>query len=109
MRHARAMMHVGIANLRFSLKSGAGKTFPALPAHAQPALLRIWQEAHDDDDDEDDISRFFNQRLSVTRPAVTQCTDPIISIGMVLHVCTCCTAYYSSRKYLTQQSLGVGA
>ena len=23
-----------------------GKTFPALPAHAQPAILRIWQEAH---------------------------------------------------------------
>ena len=25
---------------------GAGKTFPAFPAHAQPAILRIWQEAH---------------------------------------------------------------
>ena len=24
----------------------AGKTFPAFPAHAQPAILRIWQEAH---------------------------------------------------------------
>ena len=24
----------------------AGKTFPAFPAHAQPALLLIWQEAH---------------------------------------------------------------
>ena len=24
-----------------------GKTFPAFPAHAQPAILRIWQEAHD--------------------------------------------------------------
>ena len=23
-----------------------GKTFPAFPAHAQPAILRIWQEAH---------------------------------------------------------------
>ena len=22
------------------------KTFPAFPAHAQPAILRIWQEAH---------------------------------------------------------------
>ena len=21
--------------------------FPAFPAHAQPAILRIWQEAHD--------------------------------------------------------------
>ena len=24
----------------------AGKTFPAFPAHVQPAILRIWQEAH---------------------------------------------------------------
>ena len=24
----------------------AGKTFPAFPGHAQPAILRIWQEAH---------------------------------------------------------------
>ena len=24
----------------------AGKTFPAFPAHAQPTILRIWQEAH---------------------------------------------------------------
>ena len=24
----------------------AGKTFPALPAHAQSAILHIWQEAH---------------------------------------------------------------
>ena len=24
----------------------AGKTFPAFPAYAQPAILRIWQEAH---------------------------------------------------------------
>ena len=24
----------------------AGKKFPAFPAHAQPAILRIWQEAH---------------------------------------------------------------
>ena len=26
---------------------GAGKMFPAFPAHAQPAILRIWQEAHE--------------------------------------------------------------
>ena len=24
----------------------AGKTLPAFPGHAQPAILRIWQEAH---------------------------------------------------------------
>ena len=34
-------MHVGIANLQWQ-----GKTFPAFPAHAQPAVLRIWQESH---------------------------------------------------------------
>ena len=26
----------------------AAKTFPAFPAHTQPAILRIWQEAHAD-------------------------------------------------------------
>ena len=36
--HACAVMHAGIAN--------AGETFPAFPAHEQPAILRIWQEAH---------------------------------------------------------------
>ena len=38
----RAVMHARIANQRFPLKSVAGKTFPALPAYAQPAILRIW-------------------------------------------------------------------
>ena len=34
-------MHVGIANPRWR-----GKTFPAFPAYAQPAIIRIWQETH---------------------------------------------------------------
>ena len=41
-RDVRAVMHVGIDNLRCPLKSVAGKT-----AHAQTARLRIWQEAHE--------------------------------------------------------------
>ena len=41
-RDARAVMHAGIANSWFPLNSAAGKTFPAFPAHAQPANLRIW-------------------------------------------------------------------
>ena len=41
-RDARAVMHAGIANWQYSLKSVAGKTFPAFPAHAQPANLHIW-------------------------------------------------------------------
>ena len=45
-RDKRAVMHTRIANWRFLLKSVAGKTFPAFPAHAQPAILRIWHEAH---------------------------------------------------------------
>ena len=39
---ARAVMHAGIANQRFPLKSVAGKMFPASPAHVQTAILRIW-------------------------------------------------------------------
>ena len=41
---ARAVMHARIANQPFPLKLEAGKTFPTFPA--QPAILRIWQEAH---------------------------------------------------------------
>ena len=32
--------------LAFPLKSVAGKTFPAIPTHVQPANVRIWQEVH---------------------------------------------------------------
>ena len=31
------------------MKSVAGKTFPAFPAHAQLTILRIWLEAHSQD------------------------------------------------------------
>ena len=37
----------GFANWRFPLKLVVGKTFPAFLAHAQPAILRIWEEAHE--------------------------------------------------------------
>ena len=45
-RHVRAVMHAEIAKWRFPLKSVVGKTFPAYPVHAQPAILCIWQDAH---------------------------------------------------------------
>ena len=35
-------VHTGIANLRFPLKSVAGKMFSAFPSHAQHAIFRIW-------------------------------------------------------------------
>ena len=38
-RHARAVMHVGIANLRIPLNSVAGENVPGIP---EPATLRIW-------------------------------------------------------------------
>ena len=37
----RAVMHAGIVNLWFPLKL-VRKTLPTFPAHAQPAILRIW-------------------------------------------------------------------
>ena len=40
-RDARAVMHVGIANPRWK-----AKTFLTFGGHAQPTILRIWQEAH---------------------------------------------------------------
>ena len=42
-RHRGLAMHHGTWMTQpFPLKSVAGKTFPAFPAHAQPAILRIW-------------------------------------------------------------------
>ena len=40
-RDARVLMHAGIAKQWLPLKSVAGKTFPAFPAQAQSAFLRI--------------------------------------------------------------------
>ena len=40
-RDARTVMHAGIGSPRWR-----GKTFSAFLAHAQHAILRIWQEAH---------------------------------------------------------------
>ena len=49
-RHAScAVMHAGIANYQFPLKSVAGKrkrSRHSFPAHEQPAILHIWYEAH---------------------------------------------------------------
>ena len=39
---SRAVMHTGVVNQQFPLKRVAGKTFPAFPVQAQPAILRIW-------------------------------------------------------------------
>ena len=39
--HALVVMYAGIVNSRFPLKSMAGKTFPAFPAHARPAKFYI--------------------------------------------------------------------
>ena len=51
-----ASCHIAVAHVlqcmpkslkpEFPLTSTAGKTFPAFPAHAQRAILRIWQEAY---------------------------------------------------------------
>ena len=41
-RDSRAVMHARIVNQRFPLNSVAEKTFQVFPAHAQPAILRIW-------------------------------------------------------------------
>ena len=41
MRHARAVMYVGIGNPLWW-----GKKLSAFPLHAQPTMLRIRQEAH---------------------------------------------------------------
>ena len=42
MHHGTCVMHVPWCMPGFHLKSVAGKTFPAFPAHAQPTFLHIW-------------------------------------------------------------------
>ena len=45
MHHGTCVTHArGVCRDR--LPALAGKTCPVFPAHAQPAILRIWQEAH---------------------------------------------------------------
>ena len=49
MHHGTCVTHVPWympGSLTSGLKSVAGKTFPSFSAHAQPAILRIWQEAY---------------------------------------------------------------
>ena len=51
MHHGPCVTHVpwcmpGSLTSGFLWNRRWGKTFPAFPAHAQPAILRIWQEAH---------------------------------------------------------------
>ena len=51
MHHGTCVTHVpwcmsGSLTSGFRWNRWRGKTFPAFPAHAQPAILRIWQEAH---------------------------------------------------------------
>ena len=50
MHHGTCVTHVpwcmpGSLTSGFLCNRRRGKTFPAFPAHAQPAILRIWQEA----------------------------------------------------------------
>ena len=51
MHHGTCVTHVpwcmpGLLTSGFLWNRRRGKTFPTFPAHAQPASLRIWQEAH---------------------------------------------------------------
>ena len=52
MHHGTCVTHVpwcmsGSLTNGFLLSRWRGETFPAFPAHAQPAILRIWQEVHE--------------------------------------------------------------
>ena len=54
MHHGTCVTHVPWC-MSGSLTKGGGEKFPAFPAHAQHAILRIWQEAHGGDS-----SKFFS-------------------------------------------------
>ena len=46
-RDARAVMHAGIANYRFPLKSVLGENVPGIPGACATRNFTIWKEAHD--------------------------------------------------------------
>ena len=98
-RDARAVMHVGIANPRWP-----GKTFPAFSAHAQPTVLRIWQEAHicvyhmlfNSMDETDSLKRLFSAQIGHGRIAITIIFNTVtvdsldiktILLGIIRHIC----------------------
>ena len=73
MHHGTCVTHVpwcmpGSLTSSFLWNRRRGKTFPAFPAHAQPAILRIWQEAHDD--------TVYWHICSLTRPQLINPTKP---------------------------------
>ena len=47
-RDARAVMHAGIANYRFPLKSVLGENVPGIPGACATRNFTIWKEAHED-------------------------------------------------------------
>ena len=46
------------------VSESVGKTFPAFPAHAQPVILRIWQEAHGWNDKETPVDHGISMVIS---------------------------------------------
>ena len=46
MHHGTCVTHVPWCMSGSLTRGGGKKTFPAFPVHAQPAIIRIWQEAH---------------------------------------------------------------
>ena len=46
-RDARAVMHAGIANYRFPLKSVVGENVPGIPGACATRNFTIWKEAHE--------------------------------------------------------------
>ena len=106
-RHARVVVHARIANLWFPLKSVVGKSFRAFPAHAHPALLRIWQEAHT----VQPIPSFVTKTRAYTVVACMKFTDhtyriyfwvchwlPLFWFRLVLTACLSYVTLFSRKK-----------
>ena len=93
MHHDTCVTHVpwcipGSLTSCFLWSRWRGKTFPAFPAHAQPAILRIWQEAH--------VKVWINARMEASRgqliyPISSVCID--MKYKIVLK-CSCVTYSY---------------
>ena len=92
-RHARAVMHAGTDNSRFPLKWTPGKTFPAFPAHAKPAILRICQEAHYTSTCPLDYPLHPIYALSIIVYAPSSCMYDTLEVFLFLYTCICSSPF----------------
>ena len=80
----------------------AGKTFPAFPAHAQTAILRIWEEAHGENTASFVCGIIIDGHLGHTRPRNFEINgENLLSFSVkftvLLRICGKCIVFVAIR------------